>query len=52
MPELDAALEAVKNIDRPSLINLRAILSPPPIVEIVMEGVCILLGKKYEWKTV
>jgi hypothetical protein len=30
---------------------MRTFPSPPKIVEIVMEGVCIFLQKKYEWKT-
>ena len=51
MPELEAALKAVENIDKAGLVNLRVYLNPPKIVEIVMEGVCIFLGKKYDWKT-
>lgn len=31
-------------------MNLRVYLNPPKIVEIVMEGVLIFLGKKYDWK--
>jgi len=32
------------------LISLKTFSNPPKIVEMVMEGVCIFLGKKYDWK--
>jgi hypothetical protein len=37
-------------MDKQGLILVRTFVSPPAIVEMVMEGVCILLGKKYSWK--
>ncbi len=50
-PELDKAEKAVAEIDKPSLIQMRTYPSPPRVVEIVMEAVCILFGKKYDWPT-
>ena len=50
-PELDRAQEAVEHIDKKSLTEMKNYLNPPAIVGMVMEGVCILLGKKYDWDT-
>jgi hypothetical protein len=35
---------------RKSLIDMRSYPNPPKIVEIVMEGVAILMGVKYTWQ--
>lgn len=51
LPELNRALLAVEQIDKAGLQQLRTYSNPPKIVEIVMEGVCTLQGKKYDWKS-
>jgi hypothetical protein len=51
MPELNKALQAVEQIDKAGLQTLRTYQNPPPVVHVVMEGVCIFFGKKYDWKT-
>ena len=51
-PELDAADKAIKEIDKPSLVQIKSYPNPPKIVQDVMEGLCILYGKKYEWNVV
>jgi hypothetical protein len=52
MPELLRAQEAVEKIDRNQLVNLRSMPNPPPIILLVFEGVCALLGAKSDWGTV
>jgi len=41
----------VEKIDKKLLIDIRTYPNPPKPVEIVMEGVVILFGKKYDWAT-
>jgi len=48
-PELDAADKAIKEIDKGALDEMRKYPKPPKVVEDVMQGLFILLGKKYEW---
>lgn len=48
-PEMERAKRAVETIDRKALETVRSFVKPPPAVEIVMEGVCILFGLKGEW---
>ena len=49
-PELERAKKAVETIDRKALETIRNYPKPPPIVEIIMEGVCILFGIKGDWE--
>ena len=51
LPELEKALKAVETIDRNSLNTIKSYPSPPPIVQLVLEGVCILMGTKTDWAT-
>ena len=48
-PELDAADKAIKEIDKSALDEMRKYPKPPQVVEDVIQGLCILFGKKYEW---
>lgn len=50
-PELDAADKAIKDIDKVALDEVRKYQKPPQVVEDVMQGLCILFGKKYDWST-
>lgn len=52
LPELEKASEAVSNIDRTALVNVRGMPTPPALVVLVFEAVCILLGaKNTDWAT-
>lgn len=49
-PDLEKARKAVETIDRKALETVRSFVKPPPAVEIVMDGVCILFGIKGDWE--
>lgn len=49
-PELKKAEEAVKNIDKVKINEVRKYGDPPQVVKSIMQGVCILMGKKFEWQ--
>ena len=46
---MEEAERSVKEIDRAPLIEMRTYSKPPPIMDLVLEGVFILFGKKYDW---
>ena len=46
---MEEAERLVKEIDRAPLIEMRTYSKPPPIMDLVLEGVFILFGKKYDW---
>jgi hypothetical protein len=40
-------LQALKSLDKNDISELKVFSKPPELVQIVMEGVCLLLGSKY-----
>lgn len=51
LPELEKAQKAVEEIDKNALNTIRSYANPPAIVQLVLEGVCILMGTKTDWAT-
>ena len=51
MPAMDAAMQAIHNIDKNDIMEMRSMKNPSEIVQQVMEAVCILLGVKADWPT-
>jgi dynein heavy chain len=51
-PELAAAQNAVKQLDKNSIVEIKAFAQPPDGVKFVMECVMVLLGEKTDWKNV
>lgn len=51
-PELLAAENAVKNLEKNSIVEIKNFASPPDGVKTVMECVMVLLGEKTDWKNV
>ncbi len=51
MPALEAAVKALDSLDKKDITEIKAFVKPPPAVQMVMEGVCILLGEKPDWDT-
>jgi len=45
-PALEAAKEAVSNINRRQLEEIKALRKPPELVEMTMKAVCIMMSKK------
>lgn len=48
-PILKAAEDALKAISKNDINELKSFSSPPPLVQFVMESVCILMGVKPSW---
>lgn len=51
-PELAAAENAVRNLDKNSIVEIKNFTNPPGGVKNVMECVMVLLGEKIDWKNV
>jgi dynein heavy chain len=50
MPAFHASVKALDSLDKAALQELKQFNSPPEMVGVVMEAVCILFGVKTEWK--
>jgi len=51
-PELAAAQNAVRNLERASIVEIKAFKQPPEGVEFVLQCVAVLLGKKTDWASI
>ncbi|KAJ7549736.1 hypothetical protein O6H91_07G065700 [Diphasiastrum complanatum] len=51
MPALNAAVEALNSLNKSDITEIKSFTKPPPLVLLVMEGVCVLLGEKPDWDT-
>jgi dynein heavy chain len=45
MPALEAAVKALKSLDKGSIAEVKAMKKPPDGVKLVMEAVCVMLGE-------
>jgi dynein heavy chain len=45
MPALEAAVRALKSLDKGSIAEVKAMKKPPDGVKLVMEAVCVMLGE-------
>ena len=45
-----SAAGALNNVNKAELGELKAMKVPPPIVQFVLEGVCVLLGEDHTWE--
>jgi dynein heavy chain len=51
LPALEAAVTALQSLDKSHITEMKSFAKPPPLVQTVMEAVCILLGQKTDWDT-
>jgi len=49
MPAFHAAVEALKSLNKSDIQEIKAYKTPPDLVQLVCEAVCILLGSKPDW---
>merc|ERR1719201_1914479 len=49
LPEYYAAIKSLDALDKKDLQEVKSFTKPPPLVEVVMSAVCLLLGKKESW---
>ena len=51
MPALDAAVKSLDSLNKADITEVKGFPKPPPLVQMTMEAVCILLGEKPDWDT-
>ena len=49
MPALNNAVKALDALSKGDIVEIKNFKTPPSLVQMVMEGVCILLGAKPDW---
>lgn len=49
IPILNKAKDAVGSIDKKGLQEMKVYTAPPPLVELVLKAVCLILGEKESW---
>lgn len=51
MPALNAAVDALKALNKNDITEIKSFPKPPPLVQMTMEAVCILKSEKPDWDT-
>jgi hypothetical protein len=51
MPVLQAAERALRALNKNDIIEIKTFTQPPALVQLTMEGVCLLLREKPDWDT-
>jgi hypothetical protein len=47
LPALDAAVSALDSLNKADIIEMKTFIKPPALVQLTMEGVCILLQVRH-----
>jgi dynein heavy chain len=50
LPALEEATKALDKLDKKDVQELKVFTTPPAMVQVVLEAVCILFGRKTDWK--
>jgi dynein heavy chain len=51
MPAMNNAIKALDSLSKNDIVEIKNFKSPPPLVQKVLEAVCILLGSAPDWDT-
>jgi dynein heavy chain len=49
MPEYNEAVKSLDSLDKKDIGEIKTFAKPPPLVEVVLCAVCLLLGAKEDW---
>eukprot|EP00746_Dinoflagellata_sp_MGD_P154845 gnl/MRDRNA2_/MRDRNA2_85065_c0_seq4.p1 gnl/MRDRNA2_/MRDRNA2_85065_c0~~gnl/MRDRNA2_/MRDRNA2_85065_c0_seq4.p1 ORF type:complete len:4104 (-),score=817.24 gnl/MRDRNA2_/MRDRNA2_85065_c0_seq4:76-11610(-) len=49
LPEFYSAIKSLDALDKKDIQEIKSFAKPPPLVEVVLSAVCLLLGKKESW---
>jgi hypothetical protein len=47
LPALEAAVSALDSLNKADIIEMKTFIKPPALVQLTMEGVCILLQVRH-----
>ena len=51
MPALESAVKSLNALNKADIVEVKGFPKPPPLVQMTMEAVCLLLGEKTDWDT-
>lgn len=51
LPALEAAVASLSSLNKNDITEIKSFPKPPPLVQMTMEAVCLLLGEKTDWDT-
>eukprot|EP00439_Symbiodinium_sp_Y106_P064710 s2832_g10.t1 len=49
LPEYYAAIKSLDSLDKKDIQEVKSFAKPPPLVEVVLSAVCLLMGQKESW---
>jgi dynein heavy chain len=49
LPEFNAAIKSLDQLDKKDITEVKSFAKPPPLVEVVLSAVCLLMGAKENW---
>jgi dynein heavy chain len=49
LPEYYSAIKSLDALDKKDIQEVKSFAKPPPLVEVVLQAVCLLMGKKENW---
>jgi dynein heavy chain len=49
LPEYNAAVKSLDALDKKDIQEVKSFAKPPPLVEVVLSAVCLLMGQKETW---
>eukprot|EP00392_Amoebophrya_sp_AT5.2_P005332 g5341.t1 len=49
LPEYYKAIKALDALDKKDITEIKSFAKPPPLVEVVLQAVCLLMGEKENW---
>jgi dynein heavy chain len=49
LPEYNAAVKSLDSLDKKDIQEVKSFAKPPPLVEVVLSSVCLLMGQKENW---
>lgn len=49
LPEFYSAIKSLDALDKKDIQEIKSFAKPPPLVEVVLSAVCLLMGKKENW---
>jgi len=49
LPEYYSAIKSLESLDKKDIQEVKSFAKPPPLVEVVLSAVCLLMGQKETW---
>jgi dynein heavy chain len=49
LPEYNAAVKSLDSLDKKDIQEVKSFATPPPLVEVVLSSICLLMGVKENW---